>query len=480
MNCSRCAHSNPADAKFCTQCGEPLRFACAHCSAALPEGAQFCPGCGKPVGLAKSEPAPALKQYIPAELLAKLEYARAHGGMRGERRVVTVLFCDVKGSTAAAENLDPEEWAEIMNGVFECLIPPVYRYEGTLARLMGDAILAFFGAPIAHEDDPQRATLAALDILQAIDPYRSRVRERWGAEINVRVGINTGLVVVGEVGSDLRVEYTALGDAVNLAARMEQTAEPGTIQVSESTHRLTAPLFESTALGPVEVKGRAEPVKTFRILRAKASPGQLRGIAGLDAPLIGRKQPLDRLMKALDQLRSGTGQIVSVSGEAGVGKSRLVTEFKRAALADRDAGIRWHEGRSFSYETSTPYAPFVDLLTDIFGITSEESDRDGYRRIVQEVEKLLPGRSREIAPYLGSLLQLPLEGEDLEAVRYLMPPHLRANTFRAMVELLALMSARGPIVLVLDDLHWVDATSLELIERVLPLTERSALMVLAT
>ncbi len=189
-----------------------------------------------------------LQQYVPGELLAKLEDARARRSMEGERRIVTMLFCDVQGSTAMAEGLDPEEWAEVMNAAFAHLIAPVYRYEGTVARLMGDAILAFFGAPIAHEDDPRRAVLAGLDIVAGIAAYRER---HPGQEVQVRVGINTGLVVVGEVGSDLRVEYTAMGDAANLAARMEQTAEPGTVRITGSTHRLVAPLFE------VEPPGRA-------------------------------------------------------------------------------------------------------------------------------------------------------------------------------------------------------------------------------
>ena len=185
-----------------------------------------------------------LQKYIPEELLTKLQSASQTGGMVGERPTVTMLFCDVEGSTAAAEQLDPEDWAEIMNGGFEHLITPVYRYEGTVARLMGDAILAFFGAPIAHEDDPERAVLAGLDILEAARPYAEQVRKAHGVDFNVRVGINTGLVVVGEVGSDLHVEYTALGDAVNLAARMEQTAASNTIQISEFTYKLIAPVFE--------------------------------------------------------------------------------------------------------------------------------------------------------------------------------------------------------------------------------------------
>jgi len=193
-------------------------------------------------------------------LLSKLETARATRSMAGERRIVTVLFCDVKGSTGLAEMLDPEEWADIMNDAFKFLIEPIYRYEGTLARLMGDAILAFFGAPIGHENDPQRAVLAGLDIVEGMKTYREQIRKERGFDLNVRIGINTGLVVVGEVGSDLRVEYTAMGDAVNVAARMEQTAEPGTVQISASTYKSVSNLFEFAPLGEIEIKGKAEPL----------------------------------------------------------------------------------------------------------------------------------------------------------------------------------------------------------------------------
>ena len=227
-----------------------------------------------------------LEQYMPRELLAKLEGARTQGVFSGERRIVTMLFCDVTGSTSLAERMDPEEWTEIMNGAFQHLITPVYRYEGTVARLMGDAILAFFGAPIAHEDDPQRAVLAGLDIVLGIRAYQAGVKSKWNLDFGVRIGINTGLVVVGEVGSDMRVEYTAMGDAINLAARMEQTAPTGTVQVAADTYNLVAPIFDFESLGGIEVKGKSEPVPAYRVIGPKAVPGRLRGIEGLSTPLV--------------------------------------------------------------------------------------------------------------------------------------------------------------------------------------------------
>ena len=281
--CSNCQAENRAEARFCKRCGFWLLMNCPFCNSTLPESALFCDQCGRAlnpqVGSAppvstparplvvsrapQEAPAPKpsksltpastletseLHQYIPRELMKKLQAARDTGGMVGERRVVTMLFCDLKGSTAAAERLDPEDWTEIMNGAFAHMIKPVYQYEGTIARLMGDALLAFFGAPIAYEDDPRRAVLAGLDIVEHIKPYREQIRERYGVDFDVRVGINTGLVVVGAVGSDLRMEYSALGDAINLAARMEQTAEPGTVRVAHDTYKLVKNLFDFQAL----------------------------------------------------------------------------------------------------------------------------------------------------------------------------------------------------------------------------------------
>jgi len=207
-----------------------------------------------------------LDRFIPPELATKLEAARTSQAMEGERRVVTMLFCDVVGSTASARQLDPEEWTEIINGAFEHMIQPVYTYEGTVGRLMGDAILAFFGAPIAHEDDPQRAILAGLGIVEKIADYRQSVQRQWGVSFNVRVGINTGLVVVGAVGSDLRMEYTAMGDAINVAARMEQTAQPGAVQIAEDTYKQVYPFFEFKELGGIDVKGQDEPILAFQVL----------------------------------------------------------------------------------------------------------------------------------------------------------------------------------------------------------------------
>ena len=480
MDCPSCNTKNPDGAKFCMSCGKALALACPSCGAELPSAeAKFCPGCGHQLDQGQTDPqAERLARFIPAELLAKLNTARAGGGMQGERRVITMLFCDVTGSTAAAQNLDPEEWAEIMNGAFEHLIAPVYRYEGTLARLMGDAILAFFGAPIGHEDDPERAVLAGLDIIASIGPYRAQVKERWGFDFDVRVGINTGLVVVGEVGSDLRLEYSALGDAVNMAARMESTATPGTIQITEATHKLIAPLFDFEDLGGIDVKGHDEPVHAFRVLGAKAERGSQRGIEGLGSPLVGREAELAQLQEAVSELVGGRGQIVSVMGEAGLGKSRLVAELRSDVLA-REPGILWLEGRSLSYDASIPYAPMIDLLSAYLETGAESPNGGGYASLRERIEGVMGERVREVAPFIASMLGVPVDAPDADLVRFLQPPQLREGVFAAVCALLERLAADRPVVVMLEDLHWADPTSLELFEHLLPLPERSMLMVLA-
>ncbi|MFA9407147.1 MAG: adenylate/guanylate cyclase domain-containing protein, partial [Anaerolineales bacterium] len=233
-----------------------------------------------------------LSPQIPDQVAQKLIAARDSQTMVGERRIVTMLFCDVKGSTNLAEQLDPEEWTGIMNEAFDHLIQPIYRYEGTLARLMGDGLLAFFGAPIAHEDDPARAVLSGLAILEGIRPFCEQIHKDWKMDFDVRVGIHTGPVVVGKVGSDLAVEYTAMGDAVNLASRMEQTASPGTIQISDATYQLVRDQFEIEPLGGMMVKGKSTPVQTYRVLSEQLSTRSYIQDPSYQTPIVGRSEEL--------------------------------------------------------------------------------------------------------------------------------------------------------------------------------------------
>jgi class 3 adenylate cyclase/tetratricopeptide (TPR) repeat protein len=409
-----------------------------------------------------------MQSLISEGYAAKLESARAARTMVGERRVVTMLFCDITGSTGAAENLDPEDWAEIMNGAFEYMIRPVYKYEGMVARLMGDAVLAFFGAPIAHEDDPQRAILAGLGILAGFEAYKARVKQDWQVTIDTRIGINTGLVMVGVIGSDLRMEYTAMGDAINLASRMEQTAEAGTVQVAEDTYRLAAPVFEWEELGEIEVKGKAEPVRAFRPLGRKAQPKRVRGVEGLDAPLIGRDMELGKLKAVVEDLRKGIGGIIFIEGEAGLGKSRLMEEFHRSLHDGNKDQIDWQETASLSYETAQPYALFQRLLRRRWEIQPNSSPEDIRKQIDLEFEtspgmaKVQQKRVFEILMGVGETSVTQLEGEAFKRELF-----NRSTAF---------WDSGKPSIIVCDDLHWADPASTELLARIFTHTERTALL----
>jgi predicted ATPase/class 3 adenylate cyclase len=415
---------------------------------------------------------PHLDQYIPKELMSKLETARERGGMVGERRIVTMLFCDVKGSTAAAEQLDPEDWTEIINGAFEYMIKPVYKYEGTVARLTGDGILAFFGAPISHEDDPQRAVMTGLDIVSGMTPYREEIKQQWDIDFNVRVGINTGLVVVGAVGSDLRMEYTAMGDAINLAARMEQTAGPGTVQIAYDTDNLVSPLFEFEELGGIQVKGKEEPVPAYQVLGRKTSPSRLRGIEGLEAEMVGRSEELNRLQSVLPELERGIGRIVCLLGGAGLGKSRLVQELKKTNGQDSD--LSWYETASLSYETTNPYALFQQLIRRLNGISAGDDAVQFWAKIHTLTSQLPDGEASRYTRVFSALFGLPdpsgqppLEGE-----------HFKRELYAVMLEIWQVRFSIQPTLLVLDDLHWADPASIDLLLHLLPAVENNPIVLL--
>ena len=406
--------------------------------------------------------------------MKKLQAARDQGGMIGERRVVTMLFCDLKGSTAAAEGLDPEDWTEIMNGAFAQMIKPVYRYEGTIARLMGDALLAFFGAPIAHEDDPRRAVLAGLDIVEAIRPYRDQIRERYHVDFDVRIGINTGLVVVGAVGSDLRMEYSALGDAINLAARMEQTAQPGTVQVAHDTYKLVKNVFEFRSLGGVEVKGKSEPVFAYQALGRKFESGHTRGIEGLHAPMVGREAELSALRDIMAGLKQGLGRIIFVLGEAGLGKTRLISEAHEVFHTLGHTQAVWAETISLSYETNQAYGLFQRLMRRIGGIDYNDPPlilREKLRALIQNVDQTRHARALHVFEALFGLETetpgLPMDDETF-----------KRELYEAMYLWWKSRFSLQPAVLVFDDMHWCDTASTELLRQLLPLTGEIPLVLL--
>ena len=398
-----------------------------------------------------------LDRYLPQELVAKLESARARNVMAGERRVITMLFCDVKGSTAAAEQVDPEIWTDIMNGVFEHMIRPIYKYEGLVPRLMGDAILAFFGAPITHEDDPQRAVLAGLEILEGIQSYAEDIRRMYGLEFGLRVGINTGMVVVGEIGSDLRMEYTAIGDAINLAARMEQTAPVGGVQISEETYKLVAPFFDVESLGEMEVKGKSMPVKTYRVIAGKTVPGHLRGLEGLSSPLVGREVEMGLLHRRLRRLSEGAGSFVAVIGEAGLGKSTLVAELKKS---QEDTSYQWLRGDALSYTRSISYFPWRQIIRQSLDVREADSPAEVREKLRHKCDCcLVPGGD---IPFLEAMLAVEDE-ESIQILTGVQGDALVQKMVDATRGYLCAIAMEGPLAMIFDDLHWADEASLNLL-----------------
>ena len=447
---------------------------CLNCGTELAIGARFCMYCGQPIEARTADDDTRhahLAASVPAQLAEKMRAAR----LSGERKVVTILFADVVGSTAMAERMDAEDWTAMMNGAFDRISPIIYRYEGTIARLLGDAMLAFFGAPVAHEDDPERGARAALEILDEIRDYARQAQTLYGVEFTMRAGLNTGPVVVGEVGSDLKYEYTAMGDAVNLAARMQSTAQPMTALSSENTYRFIAPLFDFLDLGLIEVKGKAEPVRVYQVLSMRTRPGKQRGLAGLNSPMVGRDPELATLVKLSQSVNEGFGSIAVVAGEPGLGKTRLISEWKATALG-QSSSLRWAEGRCLSYGGRLAYHLLVDMVRSLIGIQTAQSPAEAHDFLRHLAQDLFGSIALEAYPYIAHLLSLPLGGEDLERVQALDPQTLQIRYLVILQRLLRGITNRQPLVIVLEDIHWADPSSVELITKLLPLVKDSAVM----
>jgi class 3 adenylate cyclase len=440
---------------------------CSNCNSSLPEGARFCMYCGQPVAAVQNpkedDRLARLAASIPAPLAEKMRAAK----LSGERKVVTALFADVVGSTSMAEQMDAEDWTEMMNGAFDRVSPIIYRYEGTIARLLGDAVLAFYGAPVSHEDDPSRAIRAAIDILASIREYANIARKKYGMDFAMRIGINTGSVVVGDVGSDLKYEYTAMGDAINLAARLQSAARPGSALISQHTHRFVSPLFDFNDLGQIEVKGKSEPIQIYEVVGAKTEPGKLRGLAGLTSPMVGRDKERDALIALSGKLKDGTGGMALIIGEAGLGKTRLLNEWKSAA-----SEVRWAEGKCLSYGTRLAYHLLIDLTRSLIGVhpaADESATRSALQGLVAEH---LKESALEVYPFLAHILSLELEGEAKERVESLDPQTLQNQYRAALAKLLEAMSRTQSLGIILEDIHWADPASVELLTQLFPLINR--------
>jgi len=402
--------------------------------------------------------------------------------VRDERRVVTALFADLVGSTSLGERLEPEELKLVVGEAVARIVAAVEAYGGTVKDLAGDGVLALFGAPVAHEDDPERAVRTGLRIVDDIEAFAREVSDAWGVDsLNVRVGVNSGPVVTGAIGAGKRVEFAAMGDAVNVAARLQSEASPGSVLVGQATRQIVADRFAWDGGVTLQLKGKDDPVTAFTVTGAgPAARG--RGDAGSATRTIGRERELARTREAVDAVATGTGGVVFVTGEPGIGKTRMVQELRLAfgATTPQYGRSLWLEGRCVSYGGSIPYWPFRDLFRSWLGVGGDEPELRVRVALRRQVDRLFAERSDDIVPYLAALLGLTPTDAESSRIDQLSPEALQYRTFEVVRHTLQALAAAGPVAVVLEDLHWADATSLQLLERLIGDTEDQAMVVICT
>ena len=462
MQCPECQFENREGAKFCIKCGEKFEVKCPNCGNSLPPEALFCDECGHNL-IQPSEPAPKelsfdekiekIQKYLPGGLTEKILSQR--GKIEGEKKQVTVLFADLEGFTPLVEKIGSEEAYSIMDQVYEILIHKVHDYEGTVNEMTGDGIMALFGAPIALEDAPQRAIRSAYAIHREMTRLSDKIKQERVSipPLKMRIGIHTGPVVVGTLGNDLRVEFKAVGDTVNLSSRMEDLAEPGATYVTEETFKLTEGLFRYESLGEKEVKGKEEPVKTYRVIgpstrRTRFDVSAEKGLT----PLVGRERELELLFDGFERTKTGRGQAFSIMSEAGVGKSRLSYEFIKS-IANEDVTIL--EGKCLSYSRGVAYHPVIEVLKSNFHIKEEEEDGE-IREKVKSQLKILGVDETSTLPYLLELLSVKDSGVDGISIA---PEEKKLRFMEALIRITLKGSEMRPVIMIIEDLHWIDKSS---------------------
>jgi len=470
MQCPECQFENPEDSNFCLECGQKLEQKCPQCEKPLPFGAKFCNGCGYkltkksaplPEALSFEEKLEKIQKYLPEGLTEKILSKRDR--IEGERKQVTVMFCDMEGFTRLSEKLGPEDIYTIMDKVYEILIHKVHDYEGTVNEMTGDGIMALFGAPIALEDAPQRAIRSSLSIHREMAKFYDGLKQERAdiPPLKMRIGIHTGPVVVGTLGNDLRVEFKAVGDTVNLASRLENLAEAGTTYVTEKTFKITEGFFRFEALGKKKIRGKEEPVNTYRVIAA--SSRRTRFDVGAEQGLtrfVGRGRELELLLDGFERSKKGHGQAFSIVSEAGLGKSRLLYELRKAVVNE---DVTFLEGKCLSYSKKTAYHPITDVLKSTFDI----QERDGDFEIIEKVKrglKILGTDESSSLPFLLELLSVKDSG--IENIN-MSPESKKDRTMEALKRITLQGAEIRPLIMAFEDLHWSDKSSEEYLKNLL-------------
>jgi class 3 adenylate cyclase/tetratricopeptide (TPR) repeat protein len=449
MKCPKCQLENREGAKFCKGCGNVLELACPKCGSIVSPDSRFCDECGHSLEIAEKE--------------------RTMSEPEGERKYITVLFSDLTGYTAMSEKLDPEEVKEIMSRIFGEVAQVVTKYEGFIEKFIGDAVVAFFGVPKAHEDDPIRAIKVAREIHELVGAMSPEVEKRTGKPISMHTGINTGLVVTGEVNT-AKGTHGVAGETVNVASRLSSLAKAGEILVGHDTYRQAEGHFTFEDLEPTTLKGKTEPVEVHKVISPKERPVTIHRLSGLKAELIGRKAELGQLREAVEHLRKGRGRIFSICGDAGTGKSRLIEEFK-SSLDLKD--IQWIEGHAYAYSQNIPYFPLIDLLNRVLRIEEGEGPEKVKEKVESGIERLV-GKNEPMVPYVGSLYALSYpEVEDVS------PEFWKSRLQEAIKSILSALAKKAPTIFFLEDLHWADPSFVELLRNALKEIRQPAVVLCA-
>jgi class 3 adenylate cyclase len=477
MRCPRCEADNPEGMKFCIECAAPLTRRCPQCGFANPPQAKFCGQCATaltgqtPAAHPSSAPQSPLS-YTPDHLTEKILTARS--ALEGERKQVTVLFADLKGSLELLADRDPEEARQLLDPVLERLMAAVHRYEGTVNQVMGDGIMALFGAPIAHEDHAIRACYAALAMQVSVQQYATEVQRTRGVPIHIRVGLNSGEVVVRAIGNDLHMDYTAVGQTTHLAARMEQMAMPGSILITGETLRQARGYVAVKSLDLVPVKGLPHPVEAFELQGTGPARTRMQAVAMRERTrFVGREAERDVLRQALSQAQRGRGQVVAVVGEPGVGKSRLIHKFTHAP---ETRGWLILESHTLSYGQAVPYLPVRDLLKAYVQLQDGEAPQRIREQLTGQLLRLENALRPTLLPLLA-LLDVPVEDPAWQALD---PLQRHQRMLDAVKRLLLRESQRQPLLLVIEDLHWVDAETEALLDTLVESLPSARLLLLVS
>jgi len=408
-----------------------------------------------------------LQRYMPKQLADKI---RASGQIQGERRQATVVFADLSGFTALAERLDPEEVASVLSDCMKELIEAVYQYEGMVHQIIGDCVMAVFGAPIALEDDAERALRAALAMRERLEAFNKRSIEKLKEPLTLHTGINSGTVITGNVGTSVQMSYSIMGDTVNVASRLEGAATPGQILVTQSTYRLTRGIFEFRPLEPIRVQGKKDSLAVFELLKPKTQRDTMRGLEGLMSPLVGREWECKVMRKAIAATKLGRSALILVYGEAGVGKSRLLEEVRSC----ESEGFTWLEGRCFASTQILSYAPILDLLRRHIGIADKQRVEEQQATLHRYVETNFSA-DPQVYAVLAHLLSLPLAEADVELLKGLNSEEFRARFFTIVEQGLLSLARQQPVVVMIEDLHWADASCVDLLASILTLLKQTRL-----